>query len=90
MSGSGWYFHIDTAIDDCAPGTSPIDQLVTRPRLERVLLMCLWLYEGLGRRVETDVGERWSLSSKFYGKTLELCCCDVLGQKFTAVKTAKV
>lgn len=68
MSGSRWYFHIDTAIDDCAPGTSPIDQLVTRPRLERVLLMCLWLYEGLGRQVETDVGERWSLSSKFYGK----------------------
>lgn len=27
MSGSQWYFHIDTSIDDGAPGTSHIDQL---------------------------------------------------------------
>lgn len=40
--------------------------------------------------VEADVGERWSLSSDFYGKTHEYCCCDVLGQKFIAVKTGKV
>lgn len=27
MSGSHWYFHIDTSIDDGASGTSHIDQL---------------------------------------------------------------
>lgn len=27
MSGSQWYFHIDTSIDDGASGTSHIDQL---------------------------------------------------------------
>lgn len=51
MSGSQWYFHIDTSIDDSASGTSHIDQLesdtfqtVWRMYLciMRVIYTCLW------------------------------------------------
>lgn len=42
MSGSQWYFHIDTSIDDGAPGTSHIDQLESdRPSLQSVLQIYL-------------------------------------------------
>lgn len=40
MSGSQWYFHIDTSIDDGAPGTSHIDQLESdRPSFQSVWRM---------------------------------------------------
>lgn len=44
MSGSQWYFHIDTSIDDGAPGTSRIDQSES-DRPGRFKLFCGWIYE---------------------------------------------
>lgn len=61
MSGSWWYFHIDTSIDDGAAGTSRIDQLVRGPRF---IGFCLRGKDDLG----TCVGERWSLCSDSCGE----------------------
>lgn len=41
MSGSRWYFHIDTSIDDGAAGTSGIDQLVKGSAFFKEF--CLWV-----------------------------------------------
>lgn len=61
MSGSWWYFHIDTSIDDGAAGTSRIDLLVRG------------VFKGFCLRGKHDlgtcgVGERWSLCSDSCGE----------------------
>lgn len=62
MSGSQWCFHIDTSIDDGAPGTSHIDQLESdRPTFQSVLRVYFWIRDTL------RVGYMWWRIKVKYG-----------------------